>query len=408
MLTSTRQDADDALEPITVPYLLVTGLPCFLDARGRRWTDALWHKDLVEHLRYLKDFTLAAPLRRTEPPAGAACLSDDDRFASVRYVDLPASDSELQGLLNWPRTVARLWRAVGRAKVVHAGVADWPIPTGWAATLIASLRGRILLVNIESAFWRVDRSASLIKRLRAWVWETLNRWCVRHATLPLFTQPEYARQMLRDPQRGHVLQASWIDDDTVLDEQAAIESWDEKAEAVPLAVLFAGRLIADKGLPELLEAMADPSAPARLDVIGDGELAEDVVQAAHRGQHVRLLDPVPYGPKFFALLRRYHAIIVPSRSDEQPRVVYDAFSQALPVLATRTPGLAACVMDGETGYLGEPRSASSLRELLERANADRAALLQMGLRARLIAKQYTHREMHRRRWRLLDETLRLA
>src|SRR5438270_1213014 len=100
-------EAED-IAPIAVSYLLVVGIPSFVDAAGKRWTDALWHKDLVEHLNYLRNFTLAAPLRRTSPPAGAKCLSDEPRFDNVRYVDLPASDSLFAGLLNWPRTFIRL------------------------------------------------------------------------------------------------------------------------------------------------------------------------------------------------------------------------------------------------------------------------------------------------------------
>src|SRR5436305_9355811 len=106
----------DSLEPIDAAYLLVSGIPCHVDAAGRRWTDALWHKDLVEHLRYLRNFTLAAPTRRDGPPAGAACLSDDPRFQQVRYVDLPASNSTPAGLLHWPRTFRALWKAAGRSE----------------------------------------------------------------------------------------------------------------------------------------------------------------------------------------------------------------------------------------------------------------------------------------------------
>ena len=71
---------------------------------------------------------------------GAQCLDDDPRLAGVNYVDLPASDSMITALLNWPRTFIRLWRAIGSASIVHAGVAEWPIPTGWAATIATKLR----------------------------------------------------------------------------------------------------------------------------------------------------------------------------------------------------------------------------------------------------------------------------
>src|SRR6185503_9724335 len=130
---------DVGLDPIDAPYLLVTGIPCYVDAAGRRWTDALWHKDLVEHLRYLRNFTLAAPARHQQPPTNAVCLSEDARFTNVRYVDLPASNSTPAGLLHFPRMFLALWKAGGRSEVVHCGVADWPIPTGWAATLAARL-----------------------------------------------------------------------------------------------------------------------------------------------------------------------------------------------------------------------------------------------------------------------------
>lgn len=400
---STPRTADSP-EPIDAPYLLVTGIPCHVDAAGRRWTDALWHKDLVEHVRYLRNFTLAAPTRREQAPAGAVCLTDDARFANARYADLPASNSMPAGLLHWPRTFLTLWKAAGLSEVVHCGVADWPIPTGWAATLAARLRRRILLINIESAFWRIPpgERAGLIRRFRAWVWEVVNRWCVRRATLALFTQGEYARQLLADPAKGHVFQASWIDEDAVMDEAAAATSWDEKQSA-PLTILFAGRLIAVKGVIDLLKAVA--LARVSVDIIGDGDLKPAVVAATKSG-NVRLLPPIPYGPEFFNLIRRYHAVVVPSTTDEQPRIVYDAYSQAVPVLGTRTPGLAACVTDNETGWLVEPGQPAALADLFRRANANRADLRRMGLRARSVARRYTHREMHRRRWRLLADTLR--
>jgi glycosyltransferase involved in cell wall biosynthesis len=397
--------APGATTPIAEPYLLVTGIACFIDEKGKRWTDALWHKDLVEHLAYLKNFTLAAPLRATPLPANVECLSDDRRFAHINYVDLPSSDSLVAGVLDWPRAFLRLWGAGGRARIIHAGVAGWPIPTGWAASLVAKLRRRTLLINVESDFWRVSRSAPTARRVQSWIWERINRWCVRTATLPLFTHDEYARQMLPDARRRHIFHASWIDAANVLDQQTAEQVWDSKQSVEPLNLLFAGRLVAEKGLPELLEAIASEDLPVVLDVIGSGGLEEAVKQASQQDSRIRLLPPVAYGEQFFQLLRQYHAVIVPTRTGEQPRVAYDAYSQAVPVLATRTPGNASCIIDGETGYLAPPRSAAPLRDLIDRALSDRQALREMGMQALLQARSYTHQEMHRRRWELLDHFL---
>ena len=53
-----------------------------------------------------------------------------------------------------------------------------------------------------------------------------------------------------------------------------------------------------------------------------------------------------YGEPFFAMLRGHDLMAVPSLSDEQPRVIFDGFAQALPVIASDTPGIVECVTDG--------------------------------------------------------------
>ena len=222
--------------------------------------------------------------------------------------------------------------------------------------------------------------------------------------MPMFTQANYAEQMLRDPSRGYVLHASWIDQDTILTDAQAKTAWDRKQAEEPLALLFAGRLIASKGIADLLEAVADASMPMRLDVIGEGELKHEVVAAVASGK-VRLLEPVAYGPEFFDLLRRYHALVVPSRSDEQPRIVYDAYSQAVPVIGTRTAGILACVAEGKTGWLAPIADVAGLRATIQRAEGDRAALRRMGMEGLHFARKYTHREMHRRRRIALGKAL---
>ena len=60
-----------AVTPVVIdkPYLLVTFIPCFLDANDTIWLEQGWHHDLIEHLKYLRDFTLCAPkLRKGAQP----------------------------------------------------------------------------------------------------------------------------------------------------------------------------------------------------------------------------------------------------------------------------------------------------------------------------------------------------
>jgi glycosyltransferase involved in cell wall biosynthesis len=167
-------------------------------------------------------------------------------------------------------------------------------------------------------------------------------------------------------------------------------------------------LTAEKGVDTLLDAVRILDRRGerwRLDIIGEGPRRDACRALAEQLRSVRMcvLSEVPYGAKFFDLLGQYHAVVVPSLSDEQPRIVFDAFSQALPVLASSTDGLTPHVKDGETGWLFEANSAEALARVLSEAAKDVARLRQLGLSALAAARGSTHEEMHRRRWRILVE-----
>jgi glycosyltransferase involved in cell wall biosynthesis len=284
------------------------------------------------------------------------------------------------------------------------------------ATFAAKLRGKYLLISVESSPWRLDRStrASWPQRIKAALAEAVNRWCINHTDLAIFTQAEYKQSLLTTrPERGHVIHASWIDEGNVASEATVQQSWSHKLAdpAGPLKLLFAGRLAPAKGVHELLAALDLAEAegvPVHLDVLGSGELLDACKAAAaktRRTTRLTLLGTIPYGPEFFAKLHDYHAVVVPSLSDEQPRIVYDAFSQGLPVLASNTPGLRDCV-HASAGRLFAPGDARALFDTWRQAAAQRDALQGLGVAGLEVARQMTHRHMHVKRWRLLDTSLR--
>jgi glycosyltransferase involved in cell wall biosynthesis len=101
-------------------------------------------------------------------------------------------------------------------------------------------------------------------------------------------------------------------------------------------------------------------------------------------------------------VREYHAIIVPSLSDEQPRIIYDAYSQAVPAIASDTPGNRDEVIHGGTGWFFPAGSASALAQGLREATAQTGRLAEMGMNGLQRARQTTHAEMHRKRAALLQ------
>jgi glycosyltransferase involved in cell wall biosynthesis len=409
-----RASADE-LPRIASRYLMVIHIPLYRDQQQRRYAEPLWFKDLQEHLAYLDNFTLACPCVDGTPPAGAVPLDSDPRFLRVQFIDLPPSRSLAQAVRHLPATVSSLWRAVRTTEIVQSGVAGWPIPTGWIISPLARILKKHSVIVVESAPWRLQRGlpANLKSRLRASVYERLARWCLEHTDLAIFTQEEYRQSLIVGQKRGHVIHASWIDADVILSDSSADAIWQEKLseDLGELRVLFAGQLSVAKGVLVLLEAIGlvgNSNLPVKLDILGAGDLAAKCAQVSatlHGSTRAQLLGTVNYGAPLFRLLRQYHAVVIPSISDEQPRIVYDAYSQAVPVLASSTAGLRDCIREQQTGWLVTANDPRALSGMLERALRHKEELRRMGMEAVRLARTMTHQQMHRERQRLLLQFL---
>ena len=411
MTQSGIEVATPTLQKIVQPYLLVLfSVPFHLDAEGRRFLDPLWAKDLIEHTRYIDNLILASPVRRGPLPANAVEMSKVEALRRVRCVELPEVRSFRDALRHLPRTWQLLAQASAGAALVHSAVAGWPLPEAWVLSPMLLRRRCIHYINVESAFWRLvpGEPASLKQKLRAWVTERLNRWSVGAADISTFTQQGYRSSLLRRRlERGHVVEASWIDADNILGSAHLAELTRDRLVAGPLRLVFVGRLTRAKGVALLLDAVIESLRAGllvELDLFGDGPLAEDCaarLQDPSLARCIRLHGSVPYDAGFFDMLGRFHLLVVPALSDEQPRVVFDAYARGLPVLASNTAGLLQCVEAGVTGLFFQSGDAHSLAAAIGRAERERTTLTAMAPACLDRAARLTHQEMHRKRWRLL-------
>ena len=409
-MTSAADSQNKVPAVIDRPYLLVTFIPCFLDDNDVIWLEQGWHHDLLEHLQYLKDFTLCAPKFRKgdQPNLVPVDVPEGVRF---RYVDLPDQTSAFKALLGLPRTALVLWRAIGRTEIVHSSVIGWPYPLGWIANPFAVIRGKALVIVVESS-WRSEpfQSQSLIRRLWDTTKELAARWSCNHADVALFTQSFYRDSLYSGaPGRAYVTPAVWINEADILDEADALRDWDRKL-AEPVRLLFAGRLVMGKGVGILLEALGildGRGIRVRVDIIGEGSLRQSCEDSAAALSSVQLsvLDPLPYGAPFFNLVRGYHALLIPSLTDEQPRVVFDANAQAVPVIASDTPGLRPHVEEGRTGWLIDSGRPEILAAMVENAISDPQKLRSMGMASLAATRGYTHVAMHCTRSHILKKHL---
>lgn len=136
-------------------------------------------------------------------------------------------------------------------------------------------------------------------------------------------------------------------------------------------ILFVGRLVRNKGLDVLIEAMAglDPRSRPGLTAIGDGPERHALVQLARsRGvdmvwRHEATRDEVA------AAMHRAQVVVVPSRVEPLGLVLLEAMAAGALVVATAAGGLRETVEDGRNGWLVEPDDPAGLAVAIRSALA---------------------------------------
>lgn len=153
----------------------------------------------------------------------------------------------------------------------------------------------------------------------------------------------------------------------------------------PVRALAVGRLVAQKGVDVLLEAMARPGLERlALDVVGDGDWRDRLTaQAARLG----LADRVRFmgwrdRDELAGIYRAADIFVLPSRDEGMPNVVLEAMASGLPVAASRVAGAEDLVTDGETGFLVPVEDAAALADALRRLVDDPALRAAQGRRGR--------------------------
>ena len=288
------------------------------------------------------------------------------------------------------RALVRLFRAE-RFDMVHVHT-----PVAAFIGRLAARRARVpRIVYTAHGFYFHDRMG----RLKRNAYMALE-WFAGRATDVLFTQAaedaETARRL--GLCRGGVIEAigNGVDPKRFYPggetRSALRHRLDTPQDAV--VVIMVGRLVAEKGYPELL------AAARRLDVhlwlVGE-RLASDHGRPidARPGPRLHLLgarDDVP------ELLRAADIFALPSHREGMPRSIIEAMMSGLPVIATDIRGSREEVVDGDTGRLvavGDGAALSeALVELAEDANlratwgaAGRARALSLYDEAGVIARQ---------------------
>ena len=220
-------------------------------------------------------------------------------------------------------------------------------------------------------------------------------WLAGRVTQTLFTQAEEDAETARRLKlcRGALVQAigngvdpeRFAPDDSGETRARIRQALDEPDDRI--VIMMTGRLVAEKGYPELIEAMR--TVDASLWIVGD-RLASDHAASIDEAVNIAQTDPglqrrirfLGYRPDVPDLLRAADIFTLPSHREGMPRSVIEAMMSGLPVVGTNIRGTREEVVPEETGLLTPVADAAALAAALNRLVNDAAARRRMGAAGR--------------------------
>lgn len=171
-------------------------------------------------------------------------------------------------------------------------------------------------------------------------------------------------------------------------------------------VLFCGQLNRRKGVDVLVEALRSVDAPdfEMVFVTNGGDMKNEVKNLSKEisGCTVRVYEAVS-DEKLAKIFVASDLLVLPSRSEGRPTVIYEAMASKTAVLATEAGGIPEQVVDGQTGVLLERPTPNTVSEELQERLTDLSSTRKMGDRGyvRLTDNEWTW-EGHGKRMRSIQ------
>ncbi|RYE78130.1 MAG: glycosyltransferase family 1 protein, partial [Oxalobacteraceae bacterium] len=158
-------------------------------------------------------------------------------------------------------------------------------------------------------------------------------------------------------------------------------------------VVFAARLLGDKGIVEFIDAMRMLSArnlPARYTVVGDPDpgnptaISQSMLRA-WESEHIA--EFLGYRKDIATVFAAANLVVLPSYREGLPKVLVEAASCGRAVVTTDVPGCRDAIEPDRTGVLVPVRDSKALAEAIERLVSDGPLRQRMGQAGRALAER---------------------
>lgn len=282
----------------------------------------------------------------------------------VRYVEYPALPLLTRPFNGW--LCARTLHAPLREFAPDVVLSYWLYPDAFGAMRAARCARLPLVVGARGSDLRVRDAVS--RRLTRPVLHAAKRILVVSEDLGRVAERDYDADPARIRAIPNGCDATIFHPRDRSDARAAL-GIDADAELV----IYVGRLVPEKGLRELLDAMATlaPQRPKlQLALVGEGPMRAELDAKVAADPTLRVHLPGAQGPHEVARwMAASDLVTLPSYSEGHPNVLVEALACGRPVVATPVGGIPE-VVDADCGLLVAARDpvalAAGLRDALER------------------------------------------
>ncbi len=191
------------------------------------------------------------------------------------------------------------------------------------------------------------------------------------------------------------------------------ESHHRPRHSGPLRVAFVGRLVEEKGVTDLIDAVANMQRPCTLTILGEGPAREALEAQTHgRGiiERITFRDSVPHAD-VAALWPTIDVLVLPSRTtprwaEQFGHVLVEAMAHGVAVVGASSGAIPDVI--GDAGLVVPERDPAALREALDRMASDRSRVEELGRLGRTrVERLYTDDAVAGRTiafWKTLVET----
>ncbi len=301
----------------------------------------------------------------------------------IRFVPVPLRRTGIDPVQDL-KSIAAIRRILIEEKVdAFFGYTVKPVVYGLIAAKLAGVQRRSVMVTGLGHAFIEGSGHSLVSKIV----QNLYRVSLRFADRVIFHNADdrqlfYDRGLVPRDGRAVVVDGSGVD----------TEHFKPLSEPTtsPVRFLLIGRLLAEKGINEYVEAarrLKETHPTAECHLVGgvDSNPSGIGIEQVRAWESEGIIKYTDHVDDVRPAIDACTVYVLPSYREGMPRTVLEAMAMGRPVLVTNVAGCRETVVDGYNGYSVSVRSAGSLASGMRRAISDAEELSEMGRRSREMA-----------------------